>query len=260
MFSRSKGAMIFLFTAVLAMSLCIAIGDDAFSTSISGRFHLCGEYGAPESAVVGGGSMSESHSSGKKDTISLPEVPSTGTVSVEEAIWRRRSIRQYAPEVPTSDAVSRLLWAAQGVTEPVFGLRSAPSAGATYPLEVFLATSGYLARYEPVKHCLVITMRKDIRKELSGAALSQKCIAQAPLVFIFAADVSRTAARYGDRAERYVHIEVGCASENLMLEAAALGLGSVAVGAYHDDKVSKVLELPEDWEPYLIVPVGVPAE
>lgn len=204
--------------------------------------------------------MSESHSRGKKDTITLPEVPGTGTVSVEEALWSRRSIRSYSQDVPGIENVSRLLWAAQGITEPQLGLRSAPSAGATYPLEVFLATSEYLARYEPEKHCLVVMMRKDIREELSGAALSQRCIAQAPLVFIFAAEVSRTAARYGDRADRYVHIEVGCASENLMLEAAALGLGSVAIGAYYDDKVSKVLELPADWEPYLIVPVGVPAE
>ena len=138
------------------------------------------------------------------------------------------------------------------------GLRSAPSAGATYPLEVFLATSEYLACYVPEGHSLYVTIAGDIREELSGAALRQRYIEQAPLVFIFAAQVSRTAVRYGDRAERYVHIEVGCASENLMLEAAALGLGSVAIGAFHDNKVKKVLALPEDWEPYLIVPVGVP--
>ncbi len=260
MSNSAKGMMYVLLAAILIMYFCAAIIDNAFSTPGIARPGFCAGHDAPAPAAGGGGSMSDSNAGGNGDTISLPEVPRKGAVSIEEAIWRRRSIRSYSGEVPKRDAVSRLLWAAQGITEGVYGLRSAPSAGATYPLELLLATSEYLARYVPERHSLVVMLRRDIREELSGAALGQSCIAQAPLVFIFAAEVSRTAGRYGDRAGRYVHIEVGCASENLMLEAAALGLGSVAIGAYHDDRVSKVLELPSEWEPYLIVPVGVPAE
>jgi SagB-type dehydrogenase family enzyme len=193
------------------------------------------------------------------DSISLPPVPSKGNVSIEEAIWLRRSARKFSEEMPSTEAVSRLLWSAQGITDAKNGLRSAPSAGATYPLELYLATSEYLARYVPGSHSLVIATREDVRKALAAAAFGQDWVAEAPLVFIFTAVVARTAQRYDERANLYVPIEVGCASENLMLEAAALGLGSVAVGAFSEKEASKALKLPKGCDPYLIVPVGVPA-
>lgn len=198
--------------------------------------------------------------SGAEDTISLPSVPPRGNVSIEEAIWLRRSVRKFSGEIPSAEAVSLLLWSAQGITDAKFGLRSAPSAGATYPLEIYLATSEYLARYIPGKHCLVVAMREDVRAELAAAALGQEWVAGAPLVFVFTAAIARTARRYDERANLYVPIEVGCASENLMLEAAALGLGSVAVGAFREKDVGKALKLPKGLDPYLIVPVGVPAK
>lgn len=194
------------------------------------------------------------------DTIPLPAVPAKGAISIEEAIWLRRSVRGFSEESLSTDAVSRLLWAAQGITDAKSGLRSAPSAGATYPLEIFLATGEHVARYVPEKHCLVVTMREDARKALAAAALDQDWFAKAPLVFVFAAVVKRTAERYDERANLYVPIEVGCASENLMLEAAALGFGSVAVGAFSEKEVRKTLRLPKGWDPYLIVPVGVPSK
>jgi SagB-type dehydrogenase family enzyme len=194
------------------------------------------------------------------DTIMLPDVPGTGAVSVEEAIWRRRSVRGFRREPLDQGAVSQLLWAAQGITEPVYGLRSAPSAGATYPLEIYIATGEHLARYLPDGHRIVVLHRRDVRGALAGACLDQEWVGEAPAVFIFVAEIARTAGRYGGRAERYVDIEVGCASENLMLQAAALGLGSVPVGAFEDDEVHDVLDLPKSWVPLLVVPVGVPAE
>jgi len=190
----------------------------------------------------------------------LTAVPKTGDVSIEEAIWLRRSVRDFRTEPLEPGVISRLLWAAQGITERAFGLRSAPSAGATYPLEIFVATEAYLARYLPEGHRLAVLHHRDIRAPLAGACLDQDWIARAPAVFIFVAEIARTAGRYGDRAERYVDIEAGCASENLMLQAAALGLGSVPVGAFEDDDVHDVLELPKSWTPLLVVPVGVPAE
>lgn len=194
------------------------------------------------------------------DTIILPAVPIAGNVSVEEAIHRRRSVRNFKNEPIPIEVVSRLLWAAQGITDERDGLRSAPSAGATYPLEVFVATGEYLARYLPEGHRLIVQHRRDIRGPLATACLEQESVATAPAVFIFVAELARTSARYGDRARRYVDIEVGCASENLMLQAAALGLGSVPIGACYDEDVHDVLELPDGWESLLVVPVGAPAE
>jgi SagB-type dehydrogenase family enzyme len=193
------------------------------------------------------------------DSISLPPVDSNGPVPIEEAIRLRRSVRRFSESMPSDEIVSRLLWAAQGITDPRNGLRSAPSAGATYPLEVFLATARYLAQYVPERHCLVIREREDIRAALAKAAVGQHWFAKAPLVFAFTAVASKTARRYDERANLYVPIEVGCASENLMLEAAACGLGSVAIGAFDEREVSRALKLPKGWDPYLIVPVGVPA-
>lgn len=242
--------------------ICVVVfpGKDA----VSGPTPDCGSAGLhlveDSRSLEGGASMPARPIGGSGDTISLPAVPRTGEVSIEEAIWRRRSIRSYKRDVPGLDVISRLLWAAQGITEKEYGLRSAPSAGATYPLEVFVATGEYVARYMPGRHRLAVLMRKDVRASLADGALGQSCVEDAPVVFVFTAEVSRTARVYDDRAGLYIHIEVGCASENLMLQAAALGLGSVAVGAFYEDDIKKVLDLPRGWEPYLIVPVGVPAE
>ena len=209
--------------------------------------------------LEGVSSMQTPYGKEPRETISLPPAPKAGKVSVEEAIWRRRSIRDFKDEEPSPEIVSKLLWAAQGITEKRERLRSAPSAGATYPLEVFIVTPEYVARYVPEDHHLLVTVKRDVRRSLAAAALNQPWVEKAPVVFVFTADVSRTAGRYGERAHLYVHVEVGCASENLMLEAAALGWGSVAVGAFYEDRVSRALQLPEELTPYLIVPVGVPS-
>lgn len=192
------------------------------------------------------------------DTIHLPAVERMGEVSVEEAIWRRRSVRNYRDRIPPAGFISKLLWAAQGITEEESGFRSAPSAGATYPLELYMATEESLTRYVPQEHCLVVVMNRDVRRSLARASFSQMWFAEAPLVFTITAVLSRTEMVYGERAERYVQIEVGCAAENLMLQAVAMGLGSVAVGAFSDEEVSGVLSLPEGCEPSLVIPVGYP--
>lgn len=218
---------------------------------------LCALTGAPR-PVLGGDDMREAESD--KERISLPRVPEGGSVTVEQALRARRSVRQFTGDELDLEEIARLLWSAQGITGTKYGLRTAPSAGATYPLELLVATGTHLARYLPSEHALVVMADGDLRPLLASAALGQAWVEKAPAVFIFAADVSRTAGRYGARAERYVHIEVGCASENLMLQAAALGLGSVAIGAYDDGEVKAILRLPEEWDVFLMVPVGRPAE
>jgi SagB-type dehydrogenase family enzyme len=214
-------------------------------------------FGAASASDTGGGTMASE--SNEAVRIDLPKITGEGAFPIEKALRTRRSVREFTEEELGSETISKLLWAAPGVTENRYGLRTAPSAGATYPLELYVATAAYLARYDPARHDLTLTVDGDVRPALARAALGQPWVENAPVVFVFAAVVSRTAARYGERAERYVMIEVGSASENLMLEAVALGFGSVAVGAFDDVAVKRVLRLPEDQEVYLIVPVGRPA-
>ncbi len=228
----------------------VVIPSASVRVDMAGSAVGCKEAGYPMDADKGG----------SNDTIVLAPIPDRGRVSVEEAIWCRRSVRRFTNDAPGLGDVSRLLWAAQGITDEDNLFRSAPSAGATFPLEVYLITPEYRVHYVPSMHHLIVSEWGDLREALAEAALGQGCVSGAPLVFVFAADASRTTGHYRERGELYVHIEVGCASENLMLQAAALGLGSVAVGAFEEDEVSKVLDLPDDWAPYLIVPVGYPVE
>jgi SagB-type dehydrogenase family enzyme len=140
------------------------------------------------------------------------------------------------------------------------GHRTAPSAGATYPLEVYAVTAERVSRYLPGEHALSPVGAGDVRPELAAAAIGQETVATAPLVMVITGVVSRTAARYGTRAERYVWMEAGHAAQNVLLQAVALGLGAVPVGAFDDDRVRAVVGAPADEKPLYLVPVGHPAE
>lgn len=200
----------------------------------------------------------------QEETVKLPTPDIKGEYSVEETLLERRSVRSYLDEPLELESVSQLLWAAQGITQELRGLRTAPSAGATYPLEIYLAAgkvnnlqSG-LYRYVPDGHSLVLTKGRDLRRELAEAALGQDHVRNAPAIIIIAADYSRTAQRYGERAERYVHMEVGHAGQNICLQAIGCGLGTVIVGAFYDGRVKEVLGLPENEDPLSLIPVGKP--
>jgi SagB-type dehydrogenase family enzyme len=197
----------------------------------------------------------------QETVIKLPEPRYDSDVSVEQSLLQRRSIRSYTGEPLTLQDVSQLLWAAQGITDPR-GFRTAPSAGALYPLEVYLVagdvpdlTSG-VYRYEPDQHQLVRVIEGDKRTELGDATLMQSCVKEGAVVFVFTAVYERTTGKYGDRGIRYVHIEAGHAAQNLCLQATAMGLGIVTVGAFHDEEVAKLLNLPQDEHPLYIIPVG----
>jgi SagB-type dehydrogenase family enzyme len=185
-------------------------------------------------------------------------------MSLEEALATRRSVRSYANTALTWQEIGQLLWAAQGVTlhrgPSLIGLRSAPSAGALYPLESYVVTGQGLYHYLPADHALLPTPRLGLRQALWEAGLKQDWIREAPAVFCLAAAYQRTAARYGARAARYVHMEVGHAAENLLLQAVALGLCGVVIGAFHDEQVQRVLDLPEQEDPLYLIPVGHPKE
>lgn len=195
--------------------------------------------------------------------VNLPTPPRTGTVSLEESLAHRRSVRDFSDEALTLDEISRLAWAAQGVVAP--GHRTAPSAGATYPLEIYLAAGNVenlaagVYRYLPERHRLETVSEGDIRQRLGDAAVNQEWLSSAPLVMAIAAVFDRTAARYGRRAERYVDMESGHAAQNLLLQTTVLGLGATPVGAFDDDEVSRLLHLPVGETPLYLIPVGRPA-
>jgi SagB-type dehydrogenase family enzyme len=194
--------------------------------------------------------------------LKLPKPRTKGLVSVEEAIAVRRSVREFSPTPISLEDLSQLLWAAQGVTEPESGGRSAPSAGATYPLEIFVfvkqggvkEVEAGVYRYRPLDHSLIKVASEDRVRALMEAALYQEFICEAAVNIVIAARYERTTARYGGRGVRYVHIEVGHVGQNIGLEAVSLGLGSVMVGAFNDGLVKKLID--EAAEPVYIIPIG----
>ncbi len=196
--------------------------------------------------------------------ITLPPPVTEGRISLEEALARRRSIREFREQPLGLATAGQLLWSAQGQTHPD-GLRAAPSAGATYPLEIYLVVGAVeglepgIYRYRPARHALEAVRPGEHRAALAAAALDQECVARAPAILAFAAVTARTASRYGGRAERYVLLEVGHAVENSALQAVALGLGSVVVGAFDDLALARLLGLPPGASPWCLLLVGVPA-
>lgn len=196
-------------------------------------------------------------------TIKLPTPQHDSKVSVESALLKRRSIRNFKDEPLTLSQVSQLLWAAQGETNPR-GFRTAPSAGATYPLETYIVVGNVqglsvgIYKYRPHGHELIRTVPGDKRKNLSRAALGQSWVSAAPAVMVFSAVYGRTTGRYGDRGIMYIHMEAGHAAQNVSLQAISLGLGTVMVGAFHDRNVKSVLSLGADERPLYLVPIGKP--
>lgn len=202
----------------------------------------------------------------KRPEVKLPPPRERGEMSVEEAIARRRSVRRYRRESLSLFHLSQILWAAQGLTDAREGLRAAPSAGATYPLEVyvFVGRGGVegleegIYHYNVKNHSLHLHKGGDLKEELAVAALDQEFVAQAPVDIVICAVYERTSWRYRRRADRYVHMEVGHVGENIHLQAAALGLAVVMVGAFEDERVSMVMDLDEKIKPLYIIPLGKP--
>lgn len=191
----------------------------------------------------------------RRDTLPPPDLQ--GTVPLERAIAARRSVREFEDEPLDEHRLSQLLWATQGVTG-ADGLRAAPSAGALYPLELYLATRTGLHHYDPSRHALEATGARDPRPAMCRAALNQTSIRQAPAVFVIAAVYARTAKQYGEWSVRYVDMEIGHAAQNLLLQAAALGLAGVPIAAFHEDRICDALRLPDGEEPRYLIPVGRP--
>ena len=202
-----------------------------------------------------------SNNSNNQEIIKLPEPKYDSPTSVEKALLNRRSVRSYEDEPLTLEEVSQLLWAAQGVTNSR-GFRTAPSAGALYPLEVYVVIGNVnglskgIYKYTPNTHELLRILKGDKRTELCNAALDQEPVKYAPLVIIFSAVYERTTIKYGERGIRYVHIEVGHAAQNVFLQAISLNLGAVVIGAFYDEKVKKIANMKENEHPLYLIPIG----
>ena len=220
-------------------------------------------------AGIGGFSMlmhskgdEREHKESINEKIKLPEPKYDSNTSVEKALLKRRSVRIYKKEPLSLAEVSQLVWAAQGITIPRRGLRTAPSAGALYPLELFVLignVSGVtkaVYKYEPHKHELMKIKNGDLRDDISIASLGQSWIGESAIVIVVSAVYERTTQKYGDRGIRYAHMEAGHAAQNIYLQAVSLNLGTAVLGAFKDEKVRKILNMSKEEHPLYIIPVG----
>ena len=199
----------------------------------------------------------------EKKFIQLPEPKKDSATALEETLKERRSIRHYGDAPLTLSHISQLMWAAQGITHGR-GFRTAPSAGALYPLEVYTVIGNVenldagIYHYQPKGHQLKPVKAGDHRKSLCSAGLSQSAICNAPVSIVMTGVFERTTGKYGKRGVQYVFMEAGHAGQNVLLQAVSLNLGAVPVGAFDNQAVSRLMDLPESETPLYILPVGRP--
>lgn len=198
----------------------------------------------------------------KKLLVKLPSPTFKSKNSFEEVLLLRRSIRSYKNKPINLSELSQILWAAQGITEKNYDLRTAPSAGALYPLEIYAIVGNVenldsgVYKYIAKDHLLEKTLDGDKRIDLQKSALDQESIGECALAILIAAVFSRTSWKYGPRAKQYVYMEVGHCAQNILLQATSLQLGAVPIGAFYDEVVQKTLNLPKNKEPVYIIPIG----
>lgn len=207
---------------------------------------------------------------GAQLTYILPSPKTDGNMSVERALADRRSRRNFVDKAVSAENLSQILWASYGVTKPQTGrpaqrggFRTAPSAGALYPFEIYVLVGNVdgiekgVYKYISEEHKIIRTITADLREELSTAALGQLQVKTAPMVIFYSAVFDRMTIKYGDRGrERYVCMDLGHSAQNIYLQAEALNLGTCAIGSFSDDEVVRILQLPENEEPLYIMPVG----
>ncbi len=205
------------------------------------------------------------------EIINLPQPQTKSSTSLEEALTKRRSVREYSNEPITLKEISQLLWAAYGITQKVTdgqaspreGLRTAPSAGALYPLEFYIVAGNInelnsgVYKYDSENHRLKKVLDGDKRKDIYYASMQQEMFLQAPAMIVITANFSITTVKYGDRGrDNYVWLNTGHSAQNICLQCVSLGLGTCTAGAFTDEKLYKILNLPPEEEPIYLMPVG----
>jgi len=265
----------FLLTCVIAISACdseVSNNEAPGNETLDRETTINETSGSETSNIVSASDEStnieQTGNEANSDRYTLSAPSSEGLISVESALENRRSHRDFQNKALTEAQLSQLLWAAYGVTLPRSdaglrgGLRTAPSAGALYPLEIYAVVGNVegiepgVYRYIPADHSIERVLAGDVRNELSDAALGQRMVSQAPATIFYSAVFERTTGRYGERGVIYVYIEVGHSAQNVYLQAEALGLGTCAIGAFTDNTVRQLLNLPNDEEPLYLMPVG----
>ncbi len=204
-------------------------------------------------------------------TVNLPKPKLTSDYSIEKVLNERRSVRSYEDEPLTLEEVSQLLWSAYGITYtresmPAFirgGFKTAPSAGARYPLEIYLVVGdvkGLLPGiywYVPEGHVIHRLADGDVRLDLQAACLSQKFAGEAPVSIVWSAVYERCTEKYGERGqERYVCMDLGHSAQNVYLQCGSLGLGTCAIGAFTDEALKKLIGMTEEEVPLYVMPIG----
>jgi len=184
-----------------------------------------------------------------KPSIALPAPEQVVTSSVDQALRQRRSIRSYSDRPLSIEQLSYLLWASTGIQRRArnFEFRTAPSAGALYPIETYVVVNNVenvpqgLYHYSIKQHTLEELQTGDISQAITTAAMGQRICSQAAAVFIWTAVFQRTKWRYRDRAYRYIYLDAGHIAQNLALSATSLGLGSCQIGALFDEEVNEIV-------------------
>lgn len=200
------------------------------------------------------------HAGPSPSRIELPAPDLKGTVSLEEALQSRRSRRRVSSEPLSNKTIGQLLWAAQGITLPEKGFRTAPSAGARYPLRVYVLLPSGMWAYEPRGHVLVQKSPQDLRKSFWKDVYGRPWLDSAPAIVLIAADARRTEEKYGKKARRFVDMEAGHAGQNVLLQSTVLGLHGVGVGAFHPERTKKSLMLPSPQELLYVIALGRPSD
>ncbi len=246
---------------LIVLILTIALGGLVFISFKDGRLS-----GNNISLTEDNSSLLSKMDKESRQKITLPVPNTSGELSVEEAIVGRRSRREFASRPLDWEQVSQILWAAQGITDEDKGFRAAPSAGALYPLELYIVVgengvadlSTGVYHYSSADQAIDKILEKDVTDDLMRAALNQSFIAEAPVSLVITAEYSRVTGKYGERGRRYVHMEAGHAAQNVYLQVESLGLGTVTVGAFDNDEVVKILQIPAKYEPLYVMPLGYP--
>jgi len=184
----------------------------------------------------------------------------TGTLTFEEALAKRRSVRLFASKPVESEQIGQLAWAGQGITDQQRGLRTAPSAGETYPIDLYFATEEGLFVYRPAEHSLEQTSEQDIRAKLAAAALMQESVTTAGCDIIVAGSVRKLTSQFRNKARTYMLLEAGHIAQNIQLQAVCLDLGSVTIGGFNSKDVTRACRLSKGLEPLYIICVGHPIE
>lgn len=190
----------------------------------------------------------------------FPPPQTNGRISLEQAIENRRSMRQFTEEPLTITQLGQLCWAAQGITDPNKGLRTAPSAGALYPIELYVLLPDGLYLYQPASHELSLLINSDLRQSVFRASFNQRVVQNARCTFIIAGNIKKIEARYRNRGEKFTYLETGHIAQNIQLQAVAIGLGSAPIGVIDAKTIAQICKMPQGIEVLYLIPVGNPTE